>query len=183
MSRWSPSAWPPSPRPKARRPNAMPLTRGRRSRPSGAAAGSARRRGDPSTWLSRTSASAQQQSAQSKSVLLVHVQKLDRCAPFGRQLADGSIQRRREMLAPRVASRMKQRHDRTRFGVNRCDVWALLQVTSDATETKIGTVVRAAMLFADNVIDLMRQNRRVLRKVAVLARSLGASTNQFPNVA
>lgn len=128
-------------------------------------------------------APAQKQRAQTSSVFIIHVQELDSCAPLSRQPADGSVRRRREMLSPRVASGMVQRHDKVGLGVDRCDVRALLQVATNAAETQVFDLVRSTMLFPDDVVDLMGQDRRVLGNPAILTCPLSAPPNQLSCIA
>lgn len=78
---------------------------------------------------------------------------------------------------------MMERDDDPCFGINRRYVGALLQVTTDATKTQVGNLVRSTMLLPDDMVDLMGQNRRLLWKLAVFTRALSASLDQFACVA
>ncbi|MDP3207909.1 MAG: hypothetical protein Q8M65_02065 [Rhodoglobus sp.] len=78
---------------------------------------------------------------------------------------------------------MIQRHEKAGLGINRCDVGSLVQVAADAAETQVARIIRSTVLFPNDVVDLMRQKRRNLRKSAVLARILRASHDQFPQLA
>lgn len=108
-------------------------------------------------------ASAQKQHAEANSSLFIHVQELNCGAPLGCLPLDAAIRRESEVLSPRLTPGIVQRHDEAGFGINRRDVGPLLQVAADATETQVRRIVRTKVLLPDDVVDLMGQDRCVLR--------------------
>jgi hypothetical protein len=67
---------------------------------------------------SRMPPPTQQQDAQSQSIAIVYLQKLNRGATNGRPSRDGTVSRQGELLAPSGTTRMIEGHNRPRFGIN-----------------------------------------------------------------
>ncbi len=130
-----------------------------------------------------TPASAEQQCAQSHSLLVVHPHHLDGRASRGRQASNGSIRPSGEMFLPRLPPGVIERHDEVGLGVDGRDIRPLLQVAANAAQAQIVGIVRSAVLPSDDVVNLMGQNRRVLGKTAVLTRGVRTSLDQVPRVA
>src|SRR5262245_1168800 len=76
--------------------------------------------------------------------------------------------------------RMKQGHGEVGDGVHRSDVRALFQIATSAAQTEVVRIIRPTVLTGDDVIDLVRNDRGLLGKMAVLARTLSAALDQLP---
>lgn len=78
---------------------------------------------------------------------------------------------------------MEESHDELRIWIHGRNVRSFLQVAADTAEAKVLGVIGSTVLPPNDVIDLMRQNRRILRKAAVLADPLSALLDQLPHIA
>ena len=98
-------------------------------------------------------------------IIIVHVEQLDG-APSDRSQSDDPILFHREVFVPTLRARMKQRDELT-VDV-RGQVRSLVKIAPMARETKIGLVVRAAMLFRNNVFDVERDERQLVLMAAAV---------------
>ena len=74
-----------------------------------------------------------------------------------------------KVIRPAVSPGVKQNLYVARHRVDSTEVWALVQITTMASERKIFDVIAAAVLTGDNVFDLMRHRAMLLAKPTVLA--------------
>ena len=74
------------------------------------------------------------------------------------------------MSLPLVTTRMKQSHYFSRGRVDTCYVGTFAKITAVACKCKIVDFVGAAVLFGDNVLNVMRQFAVLLRQAAISQR-------------
>ncbi len=85
-----------------------------------------------------------------------------------------------EMLTPNVLTRMKKRRQFVRFRIESGDVRSLVRIAVGAGQAEIGGRSQSVVFLRANMVHLMRQNRTRLRKLTVLASSLGSLLNLVP---
>lgn len=79
--------------------------------------------------------STQEQHAQTNTILVVHIQKLDGSAALGCHSVDDPLRPEREVLSPRVLPGMIKGYDEIGRRIKRRDIRTLLEVTANATQT------------------------------------------------
>lgn len=89
--------------------------------------------------------------------------------PTFRRYTDDLAVFQAEVRFPRVPARMVEAHQFTRILIERRQVRTLVAVADDAAQREVVLGVAAAMLSRDDVVDLVRMQRLVLRQPAVLA--------------
>lgn len=113
------------------------------------------------------------------SIDAVQSQKMDRGSTDSGK-ADDSRPIHSEMFLPSMDPGMKKGCQSTGRGVQGSDVAALAKIAQAATKGQIGFVRHPAVLFSNDVIDLMRTRREFLWKQTVFTPFLGAIENPFP---
>ena len=79
------------------------------------------------------------------------------------------------MIVPSMKSRVKQFRHCSGSRVNSRQVWTFVQIAIDASQSQIIEVVRAAVNFWDDVLDVKHcEGRVVLVKMAILTSIAGA---------
>ena len=74
------------------------------------------------------------------------------------------------MFIPFVSARMKDFRDLIRDRINSREVRTFMQIAIDAGQSQVFCVVRAAMFFGRDVLDMQRSQRRFrLMKLTILA--------------
>lgn len=125
---------------------------------------------------------AQQQHAQRYPLRIIRFQEPDGHAPLRGQPVQPTLCVEGEVLPPPLAPRMKEGDNEAVLGVDGGEVRSLLQVTADATQTEVVHVVGSMVLLSDDMIDLMREDRRFLREPAIFAGSVGAPLDERPHI-
>lgn len=103
---------------------------------------------------SRRPTASNEHLAQLDTLLCVHVEQLDGCAPFCREPEDLKPSQF-EVSDPWMLSRVVERSNTPTSRVDGCDVGSLLQVAVDAAEAEILEIVRPVVLSTDDMVDLM----------------------------
>jgi hypothetical protein len=110
---------------------------------------------------------------------MVDTQHVDRCnTDCGASDERGAAPR--EVIGPRVFTRMIQPHDLIRFSDPARDVRAFVSVAVEAAPSQIGFNRRTTVFFGDDVINLERIERAFFRELAVFADATGAVANELP---
>ena len=78
---------------------------------------------------------------------------------------------------------MEQGHDDAGSWIDRRNIRTLLQIAANATETQIVQVIGPLVLSSDDVINLMEQDRCLLREVAVLAAGASPALHSLSGLA
>lgn len=83
------------------------------------------------------------------------------------------------MLSPWLSSRMKQRNNVARLGINSSEVWSFVEIAVDAGEREIVELVRSAMLARDNVFHMQCGEQGIcLPELTVFAAILGSPSHR-----
>ena len=86
-----------------------------------------------------------------------------------------------EVLIPLVLTGMKQSDKCAAFGVKRAEIWPFMRVAVVTGESKVFTVVGAAVLASDDVLDVISEKRLCrLRQAAVFAAMAGPLKDTLP---
>jgi hypothetical protein len=85
-----------------------------------------------------------------------------------------------EVLPPPLAPRVKEGDNEASFGIDGGEVRSLLLVAPDAAQTEVVDVIGPLVLLSDDMIDLMREDRRFLREPAIFTGPAGASLDETP---
>lgn len=99
--------------------------------------------------------SPNQRVTKRKTVLAVHVEKVDGSASFGSQPKDSSLENS-EVMAPYVPAWVVEGGYQTSVRIDRSDIRALLQIAPDAAKAQVFDIVRTMVLTPNDVIDLVR---------------------------
>jgi hypothetical protein len=78
---------------------------------------------------------------------------------------------------------MMKRNDEICLGVDRCYIGPFLQVATNATQAQVPDIVGPTVLPSNDMVDLMRENRRILRKMAVFTGVVGPLLDQLSRIA
>ena len=115
---------------------------------------------------------------QLKTARIVECQNSNRCSSNWCEALDiRSL--KAKMSLPLVTTRMKQSHYFSCSRVDTCYVGTFAKITAVACKCKIVDFVGAAVLFGDNVLNVMRQFAVLLRQAAILATILGTLANKM----
>jgi hypothetical protein len=109
---------------------------------------------------------------------LVELEQLDGGSPFGSGGSQDAIIHQGEMVAPRMLSGIEQSGYLPRQGIDGCQVAALVLVAKSAGERKIGGIRFPAMLFGNNVVNLVGKETEFFRHPAVFTTSVSPLVNQ-----
>ena len=106
----------------------------------------------------------------------IHLQQLKgSSANFGFTFDDKICHR--EVIVPRVASRIEQIHLLACVGINRGKIWSLVQVTTRARPGEIARIVIRLMDRRHNVLDMERQLVGAVWSVTVFATLASPDAN------
>src|SRR5262245_49499317 len=83
------------------------------------------------------------------------------------------------MVRPPTLSRMKQARELMRLGVDSSQVWTFMKVAAVACERQIFHVIGSAVLFGDDVLDVMRQFAVLLSQMAVFAAFVSTTMHEL----
>ena len=97
-----------------------------------------------------------------------------RCSSFNPRLVQAKV------VTPLVQAWVEQTRDLIGDGIDTGKVWPLLQVAAMAGQCQVGRFVRAAMLFGDDVFDVVREGAVLLSQQAVLAAILSTLPAMAP---
>ena len=112
----------------------------------------------------------QQFLPQFETASIIHPEKLyGRPSGGGQSFNAGALDGK--MIGPTVATRMKQGSYRTRNRINPCEVRSFVKVAAMAGQGQIASVIETAMLFRNDMFDVVEQFTVRLVQVAVFARS------------
>jgi membrane-associated protease RseP (regulator of RpoE activity) len=110
----------------------------------------------------------------------VHLEEVDRCTA-NRCASDNEDCVALEVLIPLVLTGMKQSDKCAAFGVKRAEIWPLMRVAVVTGESKVFTVVGAAVLASDDMLDVIGEKRLCrLRQAAVFAAMVGPLKDILP---
>ena len=102
-------------------------------------------------------------------IFRVHVEDANR-RPSGGRLADNIDAAPLKVIVPPLVSRMKQLCDPTSMGIDPREVWALVKITVNASQSQVVETVVAAMNPRDDVLDVKGgQRRSLLAQLTILA--------------
>ncbi len=80
-----------------------------------------------------------------------------------------SVGANEEMLAPRLLSWVKERHDASRFWIDGGNIRPFLQVAPNAAQAEVVGFICPAVLFADDVVDLVGHKGRTRWHTTIFA--------------
>jgi hypothetical protein len=110
-------------------------------------------------------------------IIRIHIKHSDRSPAYCR-LANHIDSLQAEMLAPFLASRMKEFCHFIRLRIDSRQVRSLVQIAIDAGESKVVEFVGSAVNPWNDVLDVKRGQRRIiLMQMAILASILSALAN------
>ena len=98
--------------------------------------------------------------------------------PSNRRLANNQRAVQSKMLGPFVPPRMEKPHDPVGLRLDARQVGAFHQVAIGTGQGQVLRIVSATMLARDDVLDMKAQFGKLLREVAVLAKTAGPAPNQ-----
>jgi len=106
----------------------------------------------------------------------IHVKYSNRCPACGRHTNSVDFPPH-EMLVPSLASRMKQLSYFVSLRIDPCQVSALVQITVDASQSKVVEVIGSAVNLWNDVLNVKGGQRRIiLMQMTILASVLCALT-------
>jgi hypothetical protein len=100
----------------------------------------------------------------------VHLEKVDRCTA-NRCASENEDCVALEVLIPLVLPGMKQSNKCAAFGVKRAEIWPLMRVAVVTGESEVFTVVGAAVLASDDVLDAIGEKGSAACDIGII-RSL-----------
>ena len=109
---------------------------------------------------------------------LVELEQLDGGSPFGSGGSQDAIIHQGEMFDPGMLSRIEQSGYLPRQGIDGCQIAALVLVAKSTGERKIGGIRFPAMLFGNNVIDLVGKETEFFRHPTVFTTTVSPLVNQ-----
>ena len=87
-----------------------------------------------------------------------------------------------KMIRPAVLARMKQRNNLSGFGINRGEIASFAAIAERAGERKVFRSRPPAVLFRDDVVDLVESKGHRFIQTAVFAASTGPRADESPEL-
>jgi hypothetical protein len=84
------------------------------------------------------------------------------------------------MVQPSVAARIKKWHSIAAERIDSDQIRSFMKIAPVTSEGKITASARSAMLFRDDVLDMMRESAPLLIEKTVFAPIARARSNEFP---
>jgi len=87
---------------------------------------------------------------------------------------------KQKMLSPAVAPGVEEGHKLTADGIHAREVWALAKVAAVAGQREIVNVIAPAVLFGDDMLNVVRQLALLLAQQAILATVIRPAPDKVP---
>ena len=107
----------------------------------------------------------------------------------GEQVYRGATDRRsphdtcpakRKVLGPPLASGVEQTHDLTAEGIHACEIRALTEITAVTGQREVFDVIAPAVLFSNDMLDVVRKCADRLGEQAILASVIRSAPDKVP---
>jgi hypothetical protein len=120
------------------------------------------------------------QLAKPAAIRSIHLQKSNRRSAY-RSASDDDDSVALKVLIPSILARVKQADKRAAFRVKPAQVRPLVHIAVVTGKSEVSTVVVAAMLSSDDMLDVICEERlRVLRQVTVFAAMTSPLADKLP---